>query len=87
MQNSFIANSLGKTRREILINLIKILENEEALRYATGSNALLDIALYTVASKDEKLMSNLQRCLNTDDLVNDIEHILQSRKIEKLKQE
>lgn len=87
MQNSFIANSLGKTRREILINLIKILENEEALRYTTGSNALLDIALYTVASKDEKLMSNLQRCLNTDDLVNDIEHILQSRKIEKLKQE
>lgn len=87
MQNSFIANSLDKTRREILINLIKILENEEALRYATGSNALLDIALYTVASKDEKLMSNLQRCLNTNDLVNDIEHILQSRQIEKLKQE
>ena len=87
MQNSFIANSLGKTRREILINLIKLLENEKALRYTTGSNALLDIALYTVASKDEKLMSNLQHCLNTDDLLNDIEHILQSRKIEKLKQE
>lgn len=87
MVEEFINSTLDKSRREVLINLMNLLNNKASLETVAGKNALLDCALYALAKNDSELLSNLNEFVSVEDLLFDIKHTQRDRELKKLLKE
>lgn len=87
MVEEFINSTLDKSRREVLINLMNLLNNKASLETVAGKNALLDCALYVLAKNDSELLSNLNEFVSVEDLLFDIKHTKRDRELKKLLKE
>lgn len=87
MVEEFINSTLDKSRREVLINLMNLLNNKASLETVAGKNALLDCALYVLAKNDSELLSNLNEFVSVEDLLFDIKHTQRDRELKKLLKE
>ena len=81
MYNIGIVSKSNVSRREVLLSLMDILNNPEELKSIAGTNAVIDCGLYMMAKDDEKLLRNLNVCLDTDELQEDIKHIRRSSEL------
>lgn len=74
---------MDKTRRAVLIDIAKILQNEKDLKRYAGKNALIDCALLISAENDEELLQRLNRYIDTDELRKDIKHVNHSMQLKR----
>ncbi len=72
--------TFDKTRRELLILLDEILNDDEKLKAYAGKNAYLDCALLLLAN-EECLADKLDSYVSLNDLLNDISHTANGRNI------
>lgn len=81
MCKEYICNSADKTRREVLISVFDVLENENKLKELAGKNALLDCALCMAAETDPQYKIVLRKYISPEELKDDIDHIKKHTKI------
>lgn len=67
-----------KTRRAVLIEIANIVSNDSMLKRYAGKNALLDCALFMVASNDATSLERLNKYISTDELIEDVNHVAKS---------
>lgn len=66
---------VAPTRRETLLNVQNILEDERKLQEAAGQCVLLDVTLMLLADNDEELKKRFDHHLSRSELLDDIKHI------------
>ena len=67
-----------KTRRAVLIEIANIVSNDSMLKRYAGKSALLDCALFMVASNDAASLERLNKYISTDELIEDVNHVAKS---------
>ena len=75
----------GKTRRASLIDAHTILDKEELLKEYAGTDAYLDCTLYLLAKDNPDDLERLNKYINTEELLADIEHVKRSFRLKAAK--
>ena len=75
----------GKTRRASLIEAYTILNDSNLLKKHAGTNAYLDCTLYLLAKDNPDDLERLNKYINTEELLADIEHVKRSFRLKAAK--
>lgn len=71
----------GKTRRASLIEARAILDSDDLLKKHAGSSVYLDSTLYLLAKDNPKDLERLNKFINIEELLTDIQHVNESNKL------
>ena len=81
MAKEFVETTIGKTRREVLQEALKLFDDKNKLAEVVGTNALLDCTLMLLAREDANLAGRLNKYLSAKQLEDDIKHTIKNAKL------